>query len=101
MEIEEYLKKVKKYQKNPQRKKIDRLAYLALGIAGESGEVADEIKKAWRNKNGKITEERKQNLINELGDVWNYLLRFQKELGITQDEILDNHLIKIKEKGKI
>lgn len=100
MKIKDYLKEAKKYQKNPKRSKLDRLTYLTLGYAGESGEVADEIKKAWRNKDGRITKSRKLKLLQEMGDVANILLRMCKELDCPFEELLDIHLDKLKEKEK-
>src|SRR5690606_10596877 len=44
-------------------------AYPALGLAGEAGEVCEQIKKALRDDAGRITPERHENLKKELGDV--------------------------------
>ena len=101
MKIENYLTEVKKFQKHPKRKKLDRLTYLALGLNGESGEVAEEIKKAWRNKGGKITATRKGALILELGDVFNLALRMCKELDTDLETVLELHLEYIKTKQVI
>jgi len=100
MEIKEYIKKAKKYQKTPKRKKLDRLTYLTLGYAGEGGEVADEIKKAWRNKSGRITKARRNKILIEMGDVLNITFRMMKELDCTMEELLDIHLEKLKNKAK-
>lgn len=44
-----------------------------LGLAGEAGEVAEKVKKLHRNQNGKMSEEDRQELLKELGDVMWYL----------------------------
>lgn len=43
--------------------------YLALGLIGETGEVAEHVKKYLRDDEGFLTEDRRQKLIKELGDV--------------------------------
>lgn len=44
-----------------------------LGLVGESGEVAEKFKKLIRDKQGKISEEDKLEIIKELGDVLWYI----------------------------
>jgi NTP pyrophosphatase (non-canonical NTP hydrolase) len=61
--------------------------YLALGLAGESGEVVDKIKKVVRNSNGVFTDETKLELQKELGDVLWYLSQLCEELGFSMDEV--------------
>ena len=43
--------------------------YPALGLAGETGEVCEKLKKAIRDEAGTISPERKALLAKELGDV--------------------------------
>lgn len=47
--------------------------YPLLGLIGETGEVAEKIKKIMRDDNHIITEEKKQAINKELGDVLWYL----------------------------
>lgn len=61
--------------------------YLALGLAGESGEVVDKIKKVVRNNNGVFTDETKLELQKEFGDVLWYLSQLCEELGLSLDEV--------------
>lgn len=61
--------------------------YLALGLAGESGEVVDKIKKIVRNNNGVFTDEAKLELKKELGDVLWYVSQLCEELGFSMDEV--------------
>jgi NTP pyrophosphatase (non-canonical NTP hydrolase) len=79
------------------------IMYAALGLAGEAGEVADEVKKSWRNKM-RITESRRENLRGELGDVCWYIALLCTELGLDMDEIAKDNLAKLlvrKEDGKL
>lgn len=49
--------------------KGNNVTYSTLGLAGESGEVAEKIKKLIRDKNSIITEEFVIEIKKELGDV--------------------------------
>ena len=63
------------------------LSYLALGLNGEAGEVADKIKKHLRD--GKLDI---GGIIYELGDVCWYVARLADSLGYSLEDILEiNH----------
>jgi NTP pyrophosphatase (non-canonical NTP hydrolase) len=61
--------------------------YAALGLSGEAGEVADKIKKIWRDKNKQVNDEDRQEIAQEIGDVLWYLSQLAEELGIDFDEV--------------
>ena len=63
------------------------LMYCGLGLAGEAGEVTDNIKKAWRDDDGEVTPARKASMKAELGDVLWYVAVTAAELGLTLEEI--------------
>ncbi|MGA7703852.1 MAG: nucleoside triphosphate pyrophosphohydrolase family protein [Solirubrobacteraceae bacterium] len=71
------------------------LAYPALGLAGEAGEVAEHVKKAIRDEAGKISDERKAAMSKELGDVLWYVAQLATELGLDLDEIAGQNLEKL------
>ena len=77
----------------PRETEKEMYAYLALALAGESGEVAEKIKKFLRGDDGMtLTDERKENIKKELGDVLWYLARLSDELGTSFSEIAQlNH----------
>lgn len=79
----------------PQRTKIEALQYLALGLNGEAGEVAEQIKKAMRNDGGEISVERLVKLKGELGDVLWYLTRLAAELETNLAEVADENVEKL------
>ena len=69
--------------------------YPALGLAGESGEICEKIKKAIRDDGGKMTEERRTLLAKELGDVLWYVSTMCSELKLDLDEVAAGNLAKL------
>ena len=51
----------------------NNLIYPALGLAGEAGEFCNKVKKVQRDHGGVLTEEMRDSLAKELGDVLWYL----------------------------
>lgn len=71
--------------------RIGHLQYLALGLNGEAGEVADKVKKIVRDKGGAYTAADEDAVAKELGDVLWYLARMADVLNYTLDTVaLDN-----------
>jgi NTP pyrophosphatase (non-canonical NTP hydrolase) len=68
----------------PGKGEILGLMYCALGIAGEAGEIAEKVKKIFRDHNRIINEDQKRLLRKELGDVLWYLAQAAKELDNTK-----------------
>jgi NTP pyrophosphatase (non-canonical NTP hydrolase) len=71
------------------------LAYPALGLAGEAGEVAEHAKKAIRDDGGEVGEERRAAMGKELGDVLWYVAQLASELGLELEEIAQGNLDKL------
>ena len=71
------------------------LAYPALGLAGEAGEVAEHAKKAIRDDGGSVSEERRGAIAKELGDVLWYLAQLASELDLDLDEVAQLNLDKL------
>jgi NTP pyrophosphatase (non-canonical NTP hydrolase) len=71
------------------------LAYPALGLAGEAGEVAEHVKKAIRDDGGDVGDERKAAMAKELGDVLWYVAQIATELGLDLDQIAEQNLAKL------
>jgi len=72
---------------------------LALGLAGETGEVCDKLKKHIRVGNTSTTLDR-DGMLKELGDVMWYLTSITDELGFTLDEVIDRNVKKIQGRVK-
>lgn len=69
----------------------EAINYLALGLAGESGEVAEKVKKFQREGD----EQYLRDLEDELGDVLWYLARLSHELELDLGFIAQNNLDKL------
>lgn len=88
----------------PRKTQFEALQYVALGLNGEAGEVAEQIKKAMRNDGGELSPERIDALKKEAGDVLWYLTRLAAELNTTLDEIAQINVKKLygrMEKGNL
>ena len=66
-----------------------------LGLVGETGEIAEKVKKIQRNQNGKLDEKNRQAILKELGDVLWYLSAITYYLGGSLDELASNNLAKL------
>lgn len=74
---------------------MEGLTYTALGLVGESGEVADKLKKVLRDDGGQLADEKREALILEMGDVLWYLTAMANELGISMDVVARKNIAKI------
>ena len=80
--------------RNDQLDDTARLANLAMGLAGESGEVCDYLKKVVFH--GHTLDEGK--LADELGDVLWYLANLAEVNGITLQTIAENNIAKLRKR---
>lgn len=98
-EYYEHAKKTRKYHEMileiPDQTSMLILAYCALGLNGEAGEVADEFKKIIRNDKGDITPERREKIKGELGDVLWYWAALVNEMGFTFYEVAQANIDKL------
>lgn len=70
------------------------LEMCALGLSGESGEVADHIKKVIYHDHGLDIDA----LILEVGDVLWYVAETCTQLGITIEELADQNIAKLRQR---
>lgn len=102
MEFNDYQKEARKTAMYPNLG--GNFIYPTLGLAGEAGEVAEKIKKVIRDANGVVSEEKKEELSKELGDVLWYVANLAEELSLRLDDIAKRNLEKLKsrqERGKL
>lgn len=98
MEFSEYQKAALKTAVYPD--KGNNIVYPVLGLAGESGEVAEKVKKIIRNNDGIIDTDRKELLKKELGDVLWYIAAICYETGLDMDEVAQNNIRKLRDRQK-
>ena len=66
-----------------------------LGLTGEAGEVSDKIKKIIRDKDGKMSEEDKEAVVKELGDVLWYIAGISRYLDVSLSEVAEKNIEKL------
>ena len=94
MDLSEYQRRSRRTAEYP-RDGSSWLAYPALGLSGEAGEVAEHAKKAIRDDGGEVSDERRAAMAKELGDVLWYVAQLASELGLDLDEIAQANLDKL------
>ncbi len=77
---------------------VNALYYLGLGVAGESGEVAEKLKKVIRNHGGEITEEMRVDIKKEIGDVLWYLSQLAVELNLSFTDVAKTNIEKLQDR---
>ena len=71
------------------------LLYPALGLCGEAGEVAENIKKMVRDDGGVLTEERRAAVAKELGDVLWYVSQLATEADLDLGMVAEANIQKL------
>lgn len=91
----------KEYQKLARETAIysgagSNFVYPALGLCGETGEVAEKIKRIVRDNDNLVNDERRADSEKELGDVLWYVANLAVELGLDMDDIARKNIAKLK-----
>ncbi len=74
--------------------------YYVLGIAGETGEFAEKVKKLFRDKNGIIDQEFKDLVIKEIGDILWYQARVLDAFEINFNDVAETNISKLLDRMK-
>lgn len=77
-----------------------KVIYPALGLCGESGEVAEKVKKVIRDNNGELTEEKRLEIAKEIGDVLWYVATLSHDLGYELEDIALMNINKLRSRQK-
>jgi len=72
----------------------------AMGISGEAGEVLEKWKKIVAYKDGKISDEDRQAIKKELGDVVWYVALLAHSLDLSFEDIMELNLEKLADRKK-
>ena len=75
--------------------KDNNFIYPTLGLVGEAGEVAEKMKKVLRDNDGVISEEKKEEITKELGDVLWYIANLSKELNVSLEDVAQKNIEKL------
>ncbi len=96
MTFNEYQRQAKKtalYWKVPKLKEMG-FVYPLLGLSGETGEVAEKLKKVLRDKNGVLDKTTRIEIKKEIGDVLWYVSQLCTELGIKLGDVAETNIEK-------
>ena len=77
----------------------ENLVYPAMGLAGETGEYVDKVKKNWRNRGSmsaaNLSYEEKKEFIKELGDILWYIAASARELNCDLSDVAVQSIAKL------
>ena len=76
------------------------IEYYMLGLTGEAGEAANELKKVLRDKGGNMDVDSREKILSELGDCMWYISRLGTLLGTPLEAIALMNLMKLKKRHK-
>lgn len=96
MDLNEYQEQAFGSATYPDHHEVGGVIYTALGLAGEAGEITNKVKKILRDDDGILTDARRNDLIDELGDVLWYAATLADELGADLDSVARANLTKLK-----
>lgn len=95
MDFNEYQEKASVTATFTGKQEEHQLMYLALGVCGESGEIAEKIKKIIRNDEGVVSDEKRESIRSEIGDVLWYLSQLSRVLHIPFEDAAQDNIRKI------
>jgi len=78
--------------------------YPLIGLQGEVGEVSEKVKKVIHDDKGKLTEEKRLEIVKELGDVVWYISQLSTEFKVKFSDVIKGNIEKLssrKTRGKI
>ncbi len=97
MNFDDYQDRAKEFAMYPPEVE---LAYLTMGLVGEAGEIANKVKKVYRDGR----EISREDMKSELGDVMWYLSNLAKAYDLPLSEVAESNIDKLQsraDRGKI
>lgn len=98
MDFTEYQKKSRKTALYPEIK--EKYIYPTLGLVGEAGELANKVKKIFRDNEGLLDDLRKEGIAKELGDALWYIAQIATELNLSLDEVAKQNIERLYSRQK-
>lgn len=78
-----------------------KVIYPALGLAGEAGEVANKVKKLYRDGYDQETyEQKKMEIASEIGDVLWYCAALARDIGFDLNSVAAENISKLRSRKK-
>ena len=71
-----------------------------LGLVGETGEIAEKVKKMLRDKDNNYTQKDSDEIVKELGDVLWYLTATAEYFGSSISQVAENNIKKLSDRAK-
>ncbi|MGQ9897878.1 MAG: nucleoside triphosphate pyrophosphohydrolase family protein [Acidobacteriota bacterium] len=93
MTMDEYQRAAERTATYPGRG--NNLVYPVLGLASEAGEVAGKLKKVIRDQDSCLSQEQRQRLLDEVGDVLWYVAAVCTELEASLEDVARANLAKL------
>lgn len=72
------------------------MSYPTLGLCGEAGEVANKVKKVFRDDAGIVSEDKRAAIKGEIGDCLWYLAALCRDLNLSLDEAASENITKLR-----
>ncbi len=76
------------------------IIYPAIGLSGETGEVAEKVKKLLRDKEGIVDDEFVMAIEKELGDVLWYIAALCTDLNLKMEDVAKKNIEKLFDRKK-
>ncbi|HEU4715480.1 MAG TPA: nucleoside triphosphate pyrophosphohydrolase family protein [Candidatus Saccharimonadales bacterium] len=80
--------------------KKDEVFHLVLGLCGESGEIAEKVKKIVRDHGSDFSHLDKNDLVKELGDVLWYVAVLADHFDISLGDVVEKNIAKLADRQK-
>jgi len=78
----------------------DEFVHLVLGLVGESGEIAEKVKKLIRDNNSDLAQLDRDDIAAELGDVLWYTAVLASFLDLSLDDVAQRNIDKLADRQR-
>ena len=96
MTVNEYQLKAHSFADYYKPNQTCNYCYPVMGLTEEAGEVSGKYAKAIRDCNGVVDNERREEIIKELGDVTWFVAELCTLLNVSMEEVMQKNIDKLK-----